>query len=135
MSTTPQQQQQQQPPSPPPPWPDKPIIRIVEGYDAIAGRPIRDTLAVASSWPESLSSSPSRGTCLYTRLDGGIMCRGAGDLIESWEEVTAVPVSLLLELGEAFEGLDEHSPDRPEEGLSGPQIAALRGVLACLPES
>ena len=63
------------------------------------------------------------------------MCRGAGDLIESWEEVTAVPVSLLLELGEAFEGLDEHSPDRPEEGLSGPQIAALRGVLACLPES
>ena len=34
------------------------------------------------------------------------MCRGAGDLIESWEEVTAVPVSLLLELGEAFEGLD-----------------------------
>ena len=130
MSNTPQPQTQL-------PWPDKPFIRIIKGYDAIEHLDIRDTLAVASSRPETPPGSPSRGTCLYTRLDGGLVCFGAGDSIDSWEEVTAVPVSLLIELGEAFEGLDEHSPARSplREGLSGPRIAAVRAILACLPES
>ena len=111
-------------------WPHKPLIRIIEGYDAIENRAIRDTLAVASSRPETRPGPSSRGTRLYTRIGGGLMCFGAGDRIDSWEEVAAVPVSLLRELLDAFEGLDKYSPGT---GVDGYRIDAVRAVLAHLP--
>lgn len=114
-------------------WPDKPLIRIIEGYDAVDDDPIRDTLAIASSRPESLASSPHPfGTRLYTRLGGGLTCRGVGDVISAWEEMAAVPSAALADLRAAFEGLDELSPGM---GVDGYRIDAVRAVLAYLPDA
>lgn len=111
-------------------WPDQPIIRIIEGYDSIEKRPIRDTIAVASSDPETLPGSPSRGTRLYTRAGGGLLCQGAGDRIYSWEEMAVVPVSLLRELRAAFEARDGRSPAVSTGGRMADVVHAL---LADLP--
>lgn len=113
MSTTPQQQ-----PQTPSPWPDKLLIRVVSGYETGVGL-VTGALAM-------------RDVAGCYRLEGGgLLCPSTGDVIETWEEMAAVPVHLLSELGEAFEGLDEDSPDRPEEGIDGHLIDAVRAVLAC----
>ena len=74
MSTTPQQQQ---PPSPTP-WPDKPLIRIVSGYESGVGL-VTDTLAMGDV-----------AGC-YRLAGGGLLVPGTGDVIETWEEMRAVP--------------------------------------------
>lgn len=61
-------------------WPDKPLIRIVSGYESgvglVASRlALRDTVGC------------------YRLLGGGLLVPDTGDVIETWEEMTAVPAS------------------------------------------
>lgn len=72
MSTT----QQPQPSSP---WPDKPLIRIVSGYESGAGL-VTDALAMRDA-----------ASC-YRLVGGGLLVPNTGDVIETWEEMLAVPV-------------------------------------------
>lgn len=74
-------------------WPDRPIIRIIKGYD----------------------SGRLRENVLAFRYEGGSSYRGpacllipgtSGDKIESWEEVTAIPTAALKRLQYAFQGVD-----------------------------
>lgn len=74
-------------------WPDRPIIRIIKGYD----------------------SGRLRENVLAFRYEGGSSYRGpaclliqdtSGDKIESWEEVTAIPTAALKRLQHAFQGVD-----------------------------
>ena len=91
-------------------WPDKPIIRIIKGYD----------------------SGRLRENVLAFRYGGGNSYRGPNcliiednlrDRIDAWEEVTPVPTAALKRLQSAFRGIDVI------ESLEPP----LLEVLACLP--
>lgn len=71
----------------------------------------------------------------YRLVGGGLLVPGTGDVIETWEEVAAVPAAALADLQDAFEGMDEHSPAPLREGLSGPRLDTVRAILARLLES
>lgn len=74
MSTT---RTQTQPPSPTP-WPSAPLIRVIKGYET-GGIEVRHRLAM-------------RGAASSYRLEGGgLLVPGTGDVIETWEEMSAVP--------------------------------------------
>lgn len=60
------------------PWPDKPLIRIVSGYESGVGL-VTDALAIRDA-----------AGC-YRLVGGGLLVPGTGDVIETWEEMTAVP--------------------------------------------
>lgn len=75
MSTTPQQQQ----PSSPTPWPDKPLIRIVSGYESGVGL-VTGALAIRDA-----------AGC-YRLIGGSLLVPNTGDVIETWEEMRAIPV-------------------------------------------
>lgn len=63
----------------PPPWPDKPLIRITRGYESGVGM-VTDALAL-------------RGAAGCYRLEGGdLLAPNTADIIETWEEMRAVPV-------------------------------------------
>jgi len=72
MSTTPK-------PQTPSPWPDKPLIRIVTGYESGVGL-VTDALAIRDA-----------ASC-YRLAGGGLLVPDTGDVIETWEEMAAVPV-------------------------------------------
>lgn len=75
MSTT--QPQSQQPA--PTPWPNEPLILIVTGYESGVGR-VTGALAL-------------RDVAGCYRLEGGgLLVPNTGDVIETWEEMRAVPV-------------------------------------------
>ena len=66
-------------PQPPSTWPDKPLIRIVSGYESGVGL-VTDKLAL-------------RDAADCYRLEGGrFLVPNTGDVIETWEEMRAVPV-------------------------------------------
>ena len=73
MSTTPK-------PQTPSPWPDKPLIRIVSGYESGVGL-VTNALAMRDA-----------ASC-YRLEGGGLLVPHTGDVIETWEEMRAVPVS------------------------------------------
>lgn len=77
-STQTQTQTQTQPP-PPTPWPDKPLIRIVSGYESGVGL-VTDALAIRDA-----------ASC-YRLVGGGLLIPSTGDVIETWEEMRAIPV-------------------------------------------
>lgn len=61
------------------PWPDKSLIRIVSGYESGVGL-VRNGLAI-------------RGAAGCYHLEGGgLLAPHTGDVIETWEEMGAVPV-------------------------------------------
>ena len=60
-------------------WPDKPLIRIVSGYETGVGL-VTDALAILDA-----------AHC-YRLVGGGLLVPNTGDVIETWEEMTAVPV-------------------------------------------
>lgn len=94
------------------------------------GAPVRDALAACDP------IYPNAYTVATGEESGELIVRGAAeDRIDEWVALVPVPASALAGLQEAFEGMDEHSPALPEEGLSGPQIAAVRAILACRLES
>lgn len=64
----------------PSPWPDKPLIRIVSGYESGVGL-VTDALAILDA-----------AGC-YRLVGGGLLVPNTGDVIETWEEMLAVPVS------------------------------------------
>lgn len=72
MSTTPK-------PQTPSPWPDKPLIRIVTGYESGVGL-VTDALAMRDV-----------AGC-YRLVGGGLLVPDTGDVIETWEEMSAIPV-------------------------------------------
>lgn len=74
-------------------WPDKPIIRIIKGYDS--GRVWENVIALRSNQGNSYRSANSR------LVEGNL-----GDSIESWEEITAVPTAALKRLQNEFRGVD-----------------------------
>ena len=96
-------------------WPDKPLIRIIDGHQA-------------RSWEVA-------GVLAFRSLDGdyyipgrGRLSPGGGDRIDEWEEVTAVPTAALRDLLEAW------------QGTGGENLKWLRNVedamdpvLSCLP--
>ena len=60
-------------------WPDKPLIRIASGYESGVGL-VTDALAI-------------RGAAgSYRLVGGGLLAPDTGDVIETWEEMSAVPV-------------------------------------------
>ena len=60
-------------------WPDKPLIRIVSGYESGVGL-VTGALAM-------------RDVAGCYRLEGGgLLVPQTGDVIETWEEMVAVPV-------------------------------------------
>jgi len=61
------------------PWPDKPLIRIVSGYESGVGL-VTDALAMRDV-----------AGC-YRLAGGGLLVPNTGDVIETWEEMRAVPV-------------------------------------------
>lgn len=63
----------------PPPWPDKPLIRIASGYESGVGR-VTDALAILDA-----------ASC-YRLVGGGLLVPNTGDVIETWEEMRAIPV-------------------------------------------
>lgn len=68
------------PPSTPPAgWPAADLIRVVKGYETGAGL-VLDRLAVRDA-----------ASC-YRLIGGGLLVPGTGDVIETWEEMRAVPV-------------------------------------------
>lgn len=106
-------------------WPTQTLIRIVRGK--VNGNPVRDALAACDP------IYPNAYTVATGEESGELIVRGeAEDRIEQWEGLVPVPAAALADLQDAFEGLDEHSPALPEEGLSGHRIAAVRAILACL---
>lgn len=60
-------------------WPDKPLIRIVSGYESGVGL-VTDALAMRDA-----------ASC-YRLEGGGLLVPRTGDVIETWEEMSAVPV-------------------------------------------
>lgn len=62
-----------------PPWPDKPLIRIVSGYESGVGL-VTGALAIRDA-----------AGC-YRLEGGGLLVPDTGDVIETWEEMLAVPV-------------------------------------------
>lgn len=60
-------------------WPDKPLIRVVTGYESGVGL-VNDCLAIRDA-----------AGC-YRLLGGDLLAPGTGDVIETWEEMKAVPV-------------------------------------------
>lgn len=63
----------------PSPWPDKPLIRVVSGYESGAGL-VTDALAMRDA-----------AGC-YRLVGGSLLVPNTGDVIETWEEMRAVPV-------------------------------------------
>lgn len=63
----------------PVPWPDKPLIRIVSGYESGVG-PVTDALALLDA-----------AGC-YRLAGGGLLVPDTGDVIATWEEMRAIPV-------------------------------------------
>lgn len=90
-------------------WPDKPLIRIIKGYDS--GRLREDVIAFRYG-----------GGSNYRGPDCCIIKDNLRDRIDAWEEVTAVPTAALKRLRDAFRGIDVI------ESLEPP----LLEVLACL---
>lgn len=64
---------------PPSPWPDKPLIRVVSGYESGIGL-VNGALAIRDT------------SGCYRLLGGGLLVPQTGDVIETWEEMVAVPV-------------------------------------------
>lgn len=60
-------------------WPDKPLIRVVSGYESGVGL-VTDALAMRDA-----------ASC-YRLMGGGLLVPNTGDVIETWEEMSAVPV-------------------------------------------
>lgn len=60
-------------------WPTADLIRVVKGYETGAGL-VLDRLAVRDV-----------AGC-YRLIGGGLLVPGTGDVIETWEEMRAVPV-------------------------------------------
>jgi hypothetical protein len=89
-------------------WPVGPIIRVRRAT-AFGGRHIRDAYAIRDAGGDYL-------------VDGATLLRDAGDSIDAWEEVTAVPTAALKRLQDAFRGIDVI------ESLEPP----LLEVLSCL---
>lgn len=63
----------------PSPWPDKPLILIVSGYESGVGL-VTHALAFRDA-----------ADC-YRLEGGGLLVPNTGDVIETWEEMRAVPV-------------------------------------------
>ena len=66
-------------------WPDKPLIRIVTGYESGVGL-VTNALAMRDA-----------ASC-YRLLGGGLLVPNTGDVIETWEEMRAVPVYLASQI-------------------------------------
>lgn len=79
----------------PSPWPDKPLILIVTGYESGVGL-VNSQLALRDA----------AGS--YRLEGGGLLVPNTGDVIETWEEMTAVPVyrAPYIAVGEAPERAD-----------------------------
>lgn len=75
------------------PWPDKPLIRVVSGYETEVGL-VTGALAMRDA----------AGS--YRLEGGGLLVPGTGDVIETWEEMRAVPV---------YRAPGSASPLRPDE--------------------
>ena len=82
-------------PSSPTPWPDKPLIRVVSGYESGVGL-VNGALAMRDV-----------AGC-YRLAGGGLLVPSTGDVIETWEEMVAVPVYRASQttVGEAPERAD-----------------------------
>jgi len=61
------------------PWPDKPLIRVVSGYETGIGL-VNGALAMRDAGG------------VYRLPGGGLLVPNTGDVIETWEEMYAVPV-------------------------------------------
>lgn len=66
-------------------WPDKPLIRIVTGYESGVG-PVSSRLAMLDA-----------AGC-YRLIGGSLLVPNTGDVIETWEEMRAVPVHRASEI-------------------------------------
>lgn len=60
-------------------WPTADLIRVVTGYESGVGL-VNSRLAVRDA-----------ASC-YRLIGGGLLVPGTGDVIETWEEMRAVPV-------------------------------------------
>lgn len=73
-------------------WPDKPLIRIIKGYDS--GKLREDLIAFKCKDGNSYRGDNCHIVRGYPR-----------DSIDAWEEVTAVPTAALKRLRDAFRGI------------------------------
>lgn len=88
---------------PPSTWPDKPLIHIVTGYGSGVGL-VTDKLALRDA-----------ADC-YRLEGGGLLVPNTGDVIETWEEMRAVPAYRASRITSSPLRLDEahvaHQPAR-----------------------
>ena len=89
------------PTTPPADWPTADLIRVVKGYETGVGL-IQDRTAM-----RDIAGS-------YRLLGGGLLVPGTGDVIETWEEMAAVPVpayrATQIPAGAAYGGRIEAAP-------------------------
>lgn len=74
-------------------WPEKPLIRIIKGYDS--GKLREDIIAYKCKGGNSYRGDNCHIVRGYPR-----------DSIDEWEEVTAVPAAALKRLQDTFRGID-----------------------------
>lgn len=85
-------------------WPDKPLIRVLDGEVNEDG--VEDELAYhVGDGAYALISEE--------HMDQTIALNAWGDMIVKWEEVTAVPTAALKRLQDAFRGIDVIEPLEP----------------------
>lgn len=90
-------------------WPTAPLIRIGTGYERGVGL-VRSQLAI-------------RGAAGCYRLeDGGLLVPGTGDVIETWEEMRAVPVYRASEITAGSIHSDQLQAWAPRSAGSGSSV-------------
>nr|DAF97211.1 MAG TPA: hypothetical protein [Siphoviridae sp. ctksc2] len=95
-------------------WPDKPLIRVLDGEVNEDG--VADELAYHVG-------DEAYALISEEHMDQTIVRKAYGDMIVKWEEVTAVPTAALKRLQDAFRGVDVIDSLEPP----------LLEVLSCLP--
>lgn len=84
----------------PAPRPDKPLIRVLSGYESGVGL-VTGALAMRDA-----------ASC-YRLLEGGLLVPSTGDVIETWEEMRAVPVYRASQITASPPRSDEIHVDGP----------------------
>ena len=100
-------------------WPDKPLIRVLDGEVNEDG--VADELAYRVGDGDYALISEEH-------MDQTIVRNAYGDMIVKWEEMTPVPTAALEEFKAAWKGFGMYDPDDSQRVTD-----AITAILSCLP--
>ena len=90
-------------------WPIVPLIRVITGYESGVGL-VSSQLAIRDA-----------AGC-YRLLGGGLLVPGTGDVIETWEEMRAVPAYSASGIAAGSPYLDSTQAQAPRSAGSGSSV-------------